>query len=110
MRIVSATGQLFELFVGHVSHHGHETGISAEEVLAEVGATGNDIFLELAVNNLLHAFDQKTLFVLGQQGIPFGTPDNLDDIPACPAENSFQFLDDLTVCRALVRPAAEDCS
>src|SRR6185436_12144200 len=26
-----------------------------------------------------------------------GAPDDLDDVPACAAENAFQFLDDLTV-------------
>ena len=41
--------------------------------------------------------DQQAIDVFGQQGIPIGAPDHLDDIPTGTAERAFQFLDDLSV-------------
>ena len=96
-RIVAAAAQALQLFVRQVRDHLFQLGILAEEVLADVAARADDVFLILAVDDLAHALDEQAGFVARQQRIPVVAPDDLDDVPAGAAEGPFQFLDDLAV-------------
>ncbi len=66
-------------------------------MLADISPGTDRIFLKLAVDDLAHAADQKSVLVFGQQRIPSGAPNDFDHVPACPAEGPFQLLDDLAV-------------
>ena len=96
-RIVAAALQLLELLVAQVGHHRLQPRIDAEEVLADVAAGHDGVFLILAVDHLAHAADQQAVGVAGQQRVPVRAPDHLDHVPARAAEGPFQFLDDLAV-------------
>ena len=96
-RIVAAATQLAELLVAQVGDHRLQPRIDAEEMLADVGAGHDGVFLILAVDDFAHAADQQAVGVAGQQRVPVRAPDDLDDVPAGAAEGPFQFLDDLAV-------------
>src|SRR5919106_1105347 len=71
--------------------------IFAEEVLADVGAGLDDVFLVLAVERLVHALDEEAGVVRLDQRVPVAPPDHLDDVPAGAAEGGLQLLDNLAV-------------
>ena len=71
--------------------------VFAEEVLSDVVAARDRVFLVLAVDHFPHAFDQQAGLVFLQERIPVGSPDHLDHIPSRSAEQRFQFLDNLAV-------------
>src|SRR5207248_571616 len=71
--------------------------ILAEEVLADVGASGDRVFLKLAVHDLAHALNEQAAFVGGQERVPVAAPDHLDGVPAGAAESRLQLLNDLAV-------------
>ena len=96
-RIVPAAVHLGELHVGEMIHHAEQFGIPAKEMLPDVGAGRDGVFLEVAIDSLLHAFEQKTLCVFLEKFVPIGTPDDLDDVPPGAGEDTFEFLDDLAV-------------
>src|SRR5208282_2659619 len=77
--------------------HLEQAGIGAEEVLPEIGAALDEIFLVLTVADLAHAFDQETIAIAADEAVPVAAPDHLDDVPAGAAENGFQFLDDFAI-------------
>src|ERR1700722_11770813 len=77
--------------------HLQQTGIAAEQVLAEVGSTLDKILLILAVADFAHAPDQQAIAVIPDQAVPIGAPDDFNDVPACAAENCFQLLNDFSV-------------
>ena len=95
--IVTAQPHAGELFVGKMLHHLQQAGIAAEQVVPEVGAALDEIFLILAVRDLAHALDQDSVTVVGDEVVPVAAPDDLDHVPAGAAEDRFQFLNDLAV-------------
>ncbi len=95
--IVAAQAHAGQLLVGEVLHHLEQARIGAEEVLAEVGAAFDEVFLILAVADLAHAPDQQPVAIVADEAVPVAAPDDLDDVPARAAENGFQFLNDLAV-------------
>ena len=95
--VVAATGQVADLVVGQVLDHGPQPGVAAEEALPGVGAGLDRVGLELAVRGGVHLVDQDAVGVLGQQRVPVTAPDHLDHVPAGPAEDRLQLLDDLAV-------------
>ncbi len=86
-----------DVLIGHVGDHFLEFGIFPEEMLAGIGAALGLVGLVLAVHGFFHPFLEKSLGVFRQKGIPLGTPDDLDDVPARTAEICFQFLNDLAI-------------
>ena len=96
-RIVPAALQPPNLLVAQVGHHRLQPRIDAEEVLADVVARADDVFLILPIDHLAHPAHQHAVGVLGQQRVPVGAPDHLDDVPAGAAERAFQLLNDLAV-------------
>ena len=85
-RIVAAERQLLELVVRQVLDHVEQPRVDAPEVLADVGARFDGVFLILAVDDLAHALDEQAVAILGEQRIPLAAPDDLDDVPAGAAE------------------------
>ncbi len=78
-------------------HHLQQLGVLAPEVLAEILAGLDRIFLVLAVDDLAHALDEQSVFVFREQRIPVLAPQHLDDVPARAAEDGLELLDDLAV-------------
>src|SRR5512141_925834 len=78
-------------------HHLQQAGIAAEQVVPEVGAALDKIFLVLAVRDLPHALDQDSVPIVADKVVPVAAPDDLDHIPAGAAENRLQLLNDLAV-------------
>src|SRR5208337_5329994 len=71
--------------------------IAAEEVLADVGAVLRLEVLVFAVDAFLHQLAQLAFRVPGEEPVPAGTPQALDDVPAGAAEVGLELLDDLAV-------------
>ena len=97
VRIVPAAVQAPQVLVGHVGDHRLEFRVLAEEVFADVGAVAGAVGLEVPVHALLHPLEQDALGVAGQQRVPIGAPDQLDDVPTRATEHAFELLDDLAV-------------
>src|SRR5580704_13971079 len=95
--IVSSQPHARELFVGKMLDHLEQTGVGSEEVLTEVSAALDEIFLILTVADLAHAPDQQTVTIASDESVPVAAPDDLDDVPAGATENGFKFLNDLAV-------------
>ncbi len=66
-------------------------------MFARVAARLDGIFLIIAVDRFLHAFEQQAFVVGCQQRVPIGAPDDFDDVPAGAAKKRFEFLNDLAV-------------
>jgi hypothetical protein len=96
-RIVTAAGQAPDLVVAHVGDQGRRLGITAEEMLADVGAVLRLEILVLAVDAFLHQARQHAGGVALDQRVPARAPQHLDDVPAGPPEIGLEFLDDLAV-------------
>ena len=96
-RVVPAAAQRPDLVVRHVLDQVQQLRVLAEEVLADIRAVLGLEVLVLAVDALLHALEQQAGLVGGQQRVPAGPPDDLDDVPAGAPEDALQLLDDLAV-------------
>jgi hypothetical protein len=92
VRVVAAAVQSPQVLVGHACDHGLELGVLAEEMLADVGPVAGGVVLILAVDALLHALLQKPAGIAGNERVPVGSPDDLDDVPARAAEHGLQLL------------------
>ncbi|MCY1228082.1 hypothetical protein D9M72_403790 [compost metagenome] len=66
-------------------------------MLAHVGAALALEVLVLAVDALFHALQQLAALVLGEQLVPAGAPEHLDDVPARATEHALELLHDLAV-------------
>ena len=96
-RVVAAPGQRPDLRVGPVRDHRRGFRIAAEEVLADVGAVLRLEVLVFAVDAFLHQLAQLAFRIPGEELVPAGTPQALDDVPAGAAEVGLELLDDLAV-------------
>ena len=96
-RVVAAQPQPPELVVAEVFDKSAQARVDAPEILADVGPAGHGVLLVLAVDDLAHAADQQSLLVAREQRVPLAAPDHLDHVPADPAEDGFELLDDLSV-------------
>ena len=86
LRIVAAATEALELLVREVAGQLFELGIFAKEVLANVAAGADDVFLVFAVDDFAHPLHEQAGFIRGQQRVPIVAPDDLDDVPAGAAE------------------------
>ena len=66
-------------------------------MVADVGARLDRVLLVLPVDGLAHAADELPVPVVGEQPVPVAPPDDLDGVPARPAEGRLELLDDLPV-------------
>ena len=80
--VVPAAGERDQLVVAQVLDQLAQAGVGAEEVLADVGPRLDGQLLVLAVDRRVHAVEQDTVDVLGQQRVPARAPDHLDHVPA----------------------------
>ena len=94
---MATTAKCKNLVVGHVLDQCGGLRVFAEEVLAHVGTVLGLEILVVAINGFVHQLQQLAGFVLGQKTIPFAAPDDLDHVPAGPAEQAFEFLYDFAV-------------
>ena len=95
--IVPAAAQVAQLLVAQVLDEGAEARVRAEEVLADVRAVGDGHALRLAVGGLAHPIHEHAVDVAREQIVPLASPDHLDHVPARPAEDGLELLDDLAV-------------
>ena len=95
--VVTTAGEPLDLLVAEVLDHLAQPVVDAEEVLADVGARLDRVGLELAVGRAVHLVDEHAVDVLGEQGVPLATPDDLDHVPAGAAEVGLELLHDLAV-------------
>ena len=96
-RIVTAQGQPPELVVALVGDQGRQLGVGVPEMRAQVGSVGDRVLLEVPVDYGAQASRDQAFLVTLEQFIPIRTPEHLDHVPASPAENGLQFLDDLGI-------------
>ena len=95
--VMSAAAQIKNFFVRHLGHHFQGAWIATKEMFAHIGAVVGFHGLVVAVQRVHHDFLERTLFVAGQQGVPTGAPQQLDDVPARATELAFKLLHDLAV-------------
>jgi hypothetical protein len=95
--VVATAAELGEVVVGQVLDEPAQSRVGPEEVLADVGATGDRELLELAVERLVHLLHQDAVDVASQELVPLAAPDDLDDVPARAVEDRLELLDDLPV-------------
>ena len=84
--IVTTTAKIPDVVVGPVFNKLCGLWIATKEVFAHEGAVFCLEGLEITVNGLVHQVHKSAFAVLAQEFIPLATPYNLDDIPACAAE------------------------
>ena len=95
--VVAAPRQIGQLLVREVLDHGPQAGIRSEEVLPDVVATLHGQALVLTVDRGVELVEQDAVHVLVDELVPFGSPDHLQDVPACTPEYALQLLDYLAV-------------
>jgi len=95
--VVPAAPQALDLVVVEVLDQLAQTRVPSEEVLADVRPVLDGEPLEVAVERLVHPLQEHPVHVARQQLVPLPAPDDLDDVPAGPAEDRLQLLDDLPV-------------
>jgi hypothetical protein len=66
-------------------------------MLTDVSARFDDQLLEFTVDHFIEALDEQTFVILSEDRIPIGSPDYLDDVPACSSERGFELLDNLSI-------------
>ena len=92
-----AAGELLQVGVGEMLDHLAQAGVLAEEVLADICAGLGGKGLVVAVKGGVHLVDENAVDVTGQQVVPATSPDHLDHVPAAPAEERLELLDDLAI-------------
>ena len=86
-----------QVFVGEMLDELAQPRVGTEEVITDVRTGLDGVALELAVDGGVHLVEQHAVDVTGEQLVPLGTPDDLDDVPARAAEHGLELLDDLAV-------------
>ncbi len=95
--VVAAALEGPDLLIRPVLHQLGRAWITAEEVLAHVGAVVGLEGLVVAVECLHHQVLQGVVLVRREQPVPAAPPDHLDDVPARTLEAGLQLLNDLAV-------------
>ena len=100
--VVATASKVANLIVAEMLDQLQQLGVTTEEILADIFARFDAVLLELAVNDFCQCFFQQSGFVGFKKGVPFGPPDNFNNVPTGSSEKTFQFLNDLAV--AAYRP------
>src|SRR5260370_21473719 len=79
--VVTAEPHAGELLVRKMLHHLEQPGIGAEEILPEIRAALDEIFLVLAVGDLAHASKKHTIAIGLNELVPIAPPADLDNVP-----------------------------
>ena len=95
--VVAAAFEAPDLRVGHGCDHGRGAPVAGEEVFPDEAAGLGLVGLEVTVGGRVEQIDEGPFVVGRQEGVPFASPDDFDDVPAGAAEVGFQLLDDLAV-------------
>ena len=75
--IVAAEAHARKLLVGKVLDHLEQARVGSEEVLTEVSAALDEIFLILAVGDFAHAPDEQPVSIVLDERVPIAAPDAL---------------------------------
>src|SRR5699024_3263688 len=95
--VVPAALEVPDLLVGVVLDHRLRPWYATAEAVT-VGCAGLALLrLIVAVGRGVREVVESSITVLAQQCVPFATPDDLDDVPACAAEVRLELLHDLAV-------------
>ena len=97
LHILAATLDGGDLFVRKGVHEGFQRRSLLHPVLPLEGAGGNGVHLVVPIEGLFHALGQMPRRVPGQQRIPPGAPNHLDDVPIGAAEAPFEFLNNFPI-------------
>ena len=95
--VVTAAAQVKNFFVAHVRDHLQSLGVLAKEVFANIRAVVGLHGLIVTIQRVHHDFFQDAVFVACEQGVPAGAPEQLDDVPACASEFTFELLHNFAV-------------
>ena len=95
--VMTTQAKLLQLGVGEVRNQLQELRRAPPEMLANIGTRFNRVLLVLPVDRLAHTANEGAIWITGQQRIPITAPNDLDDVPASPAERRLQLLNDLPV-------------
>src|SRR5882724_400249 len=77
--------------------HLEQAVIGAEEILPEISAALDKIFLILPIGDFAHAPDKQSVAIVLDERIPIAAPDAFDYVPTGAAEDGLEFLNDLAV-------------
>ena len=94
---MAASGQAAQLCIAVVFHQFQQLRIPAKKLFPNAGAVVQGEMLHLPIQPFVHSLDQQSAVVLFEQAVPVVTPDDLDHVPAGPAEGGFEFLDDFPI-------------
>jgi len=95
--IVTTPSQPANIVIGKMFDQFQQAWVFAKEVRANEVSRLDGVFLELAIDDLVHSLHEDLIRVSFEKSIPFPTPDHFDDVPSGAAEDSFEFLDDLAI-------------
>ena len=95
--VMAAARERAQVVVAEVFDELAQTRVRSEEVLTDVGTGLDRVPLELTVDGGVHLVEQHAVDVAQDQFVPLRPPDGLDHVPAGPAEDGLEFLDDLAV-------------
>src|ERR1700722_20265723 len=103
--VMSAAMQILQLFVRLVAHQFEQLRVLAEKMLPQVGSALGLEDLVVAIDTVFHSLEQLAVKYALEEFIPIAAPDDLDDMPACAAEDTFQLIDDsLVAAHRAVQP------
>src|SRR5437868_1078219 len=77
--------------------HLQQAWIAAKQVVTEIGAALDEIFLILPIGDFAQPPHQNPVAIVADQTVPVASPNHLDDIPASPTEDRLQLLDDFAI-------------
>lgn len=96
-RVVATAVEFPDIFVREVFDHRLGFWVLTKEVLAGIRATVGLVVLVLAVDRFVHALLKDAFLILLEQRIPVTAPNDLDHVPASPAEDAFELVHDAGV-------------
>ena len=97
LRIMSATTQSKDLLVAPVLDQLRGLWVFAKEMFADISAVFGFEGLVVTVDCFIHQLTQFARGVFFQELVPALAPKQFDDVPACAAEVTLKFLNDLVV-------------
>ena len=95
--IVPAPIQPEDIVIGQVLNQFRKIRILTEKMLPRITTVAALVVLVVTVNRLVHTLLHQTELVLLKKLVPQPTPDDLDHVPPCTPEHTFQLLDNLAV-------------
>ena len=96
-KVMAASLQSADLVGGHIRNERADFRVLLEEMRQIVCPVSGAERLVLAIDRGCEAAQQCMVDISGEKGVPFRTPQNLNDVPAGSAKGHLQVLDDLAI-------------